>query len=82
MNAHVVFTLVSVNYCSAWDTEPYSHAEVECVARLAGFLARDLSDKKVWSLDKANVLVTSRLWRKVMTETFKKEFLILRSSAS
>ncbi|EXM37340.1 Isopropylmalate dehydrogenase-like domain [Fusarium oxysporum f. sp. vasinfectum] len=66
----------------AWDTEPYSYAEVERVARLAGFLARDLSDKKVWSLDKANVLATSRLWRKVMTETFKKEFLILRSSAS
>ncbi|EWY97864.1 3-isopropylmalate dehydrogenase [Fusarium oxysporum NRRL 32931] len=66
----------------AWDTGPYSYAEVERVARLAGFLARDLSDKKVWSLDKANVLATSRLWRKVMTETFKKEFLILRSSAS
>ncbi|WJG34940.1 uncharacterized protein FOBCDRAFT_237763 [Fusarium oxysporum Fo47] len=46
---------------------PYSYAEVERVARLAGFLARDLSDKKVWSLDKANVLATSRLWRKNYT---------------
>ncbi|KAM0263053.1 hypothetical protein ACHAQJ_001432 [Trichoderma viride] len=58
----------------AWDTEPYSRAEVERVARLAGFLARGRGDKKVWSLDKANVLATSRLWRKVMTETFAKEF--------
>ncbi|KAL6356078.1 hypothetical protein LRP88_09666 [Fusarium phalaenopsidis] len=59
---------------SAWDTEPYSRTEVERVARLAGFLARGRGDKKVWSLDKANVLATSRLWRKVMTETFEKEF--------
>jgi 3-isopropylmalate dehydrogenase len=47
---------------------------VERVARLAGFLARGRGDKKVWSLDKANVLATSRSWRKVMTETFEKEF--------
>ncbi|KAJ4268761.1 3-isopropylmalate dehydrogenase [Fusarium torreyae] len=59
---------------SAWDTEPYSREEIERVARLAGFLARGRGDKKVWSLDKANVLATSRLWRKVMTETFEKEF--------
>ncbi|KJZ72915.1 3-isopropylmalate dehydrogenase [Hirsutella minnesotensis 3608] len=59
---------------TAWDTEPYSRQEVERVARLAGFLARGRGDKKVWSLDKANVLATSRLWRKVITETFEKEF--------
>ncbi|KAF5669596.1 3-isopropylmalate dehydrogenase [Fusarium heterosporum] len=59
---------------TAWDMEPYSRAEIERVARLAGFLARGRGDKKVWSLDKANVLATSRLWRKVMTETFEKEF--------
>ncbi|RSL61268.1 3-isopropylmalate dehydrogenase [Fusarium duplospermum] len=40
----------------------------------AGFLAHGRGDKKVWSLDKANVLATSRLWRKVMTETFEKGF--------
>ncbi|KAJ6043340.1 hypothetical protein N7460_004695 [Penicillium canescens] len=28
----------------------------------------------VWSLDKANVLATSRLWRKVVTEVMAKEF--------
>ncbi|KND88008.1 3-isopropylmalate dehydrogenase [Tolypocladium ophioglossoides CBS 100239] len=59
---------------AAWDMEPYSPEEVERVARLAGFLARRRGDKKVWSLDKANVLATSRLWRRVMTETFEKEF--------
>lgn len=58
----------------AWDTEPYSRAEVERVARLAGFLARGRGDRKVWSLDKANVLATSRLWRSVMKETFEREF--------
>ena len=30
--------------------------------------------QKVWSLDKANVLATSRLWRAVVTEVFAKEF--------
>ncbi|OPB43056.1 3-isopropylmalate dehydrogenase [Trichoderma guizhouense] len=59
---------------SAWDTEPYSRVEIERVARLAGFLARGRGETKVWSLDKANVLATSRLWRKTMTETFAKEF--------
>ena len=59
---------------TAWDTEPYSRPEIERVARLAGFLARGRGDKKIWSLDKANVLATSRLWRKVVTETFANEF--------
>jgi 3-isopropylmalate dehydrogenase len=57
------------------DTEPYSRVEVERIARLSGFLAlkRD-PPAKVWSLDKANVLATSRLWRRVVSEVFAKEF--------
>lgn len=59
---------------TAWDTEPYSRAEVERVARLAGSMARLRGDGTVWSLDKANVLATSRLWRRVMADTFAREF--------
>lgn len=62
----------------ALDTEPYSRAEVERIARLAGFLALARGDKTVWSLDKANVLATSRLWRKVTTEVFAAEFPTLK----
>jgi 3-isopropylmalate dehydrogenase len=45
----------------AFDTCVYSTAEVERVARVAFGLAR----RKVTSVDKANVLDTSRLWREV-----------------
>lgn len=59
----------------ALDTEPYSRPEIERIARLGGFLALAQNPPaKVWSLDKANVLATSRLWRKVVTEVFEKEF--------
>ncbi|KAI0024598.1 putative 3-isopropylmalate protein [Xylariomycetidae sp. FL0641] len=60
---------------TAWDTEPYSRAEVERITRLAAHLAlaRD-PPAPVWSLDKANVLATSRLWRKVVSETMQNEF--------
>ncbi|RYO75750.1 hypothetical protein DL764_010328 [Monosporascus ibericus] len=59
----------------AQDTEPYSRPEIERVARLAARLALARNPPApVWSLDKANVLATSRLWRRVMTETFAREF--------
>lgn len=59
----------------AWDTEPYSRQEIERITRLAGFLAlKSNPPAKVTSLDKANVLATSRLWRKVVTEVLEKEF--------
>ncbi|KAI0180188.1 Isocitrate/isopropylmalate dehydrogenase-domain-containing protein [Hypoxylon sp. FL1284] len=59
----------------AWDTELYSRAEIQRITRLAAHLAL-ASDPPapVWSLDKANVLATSRLWRKVVTETMAAEF--------
>lgn len=59
----------------AMDTEPYSRAEIERVTRLAAHLAlAEDPPVPVWSLDKANVLATSRLWRKTVTEVMDKEF--------
>ncbi|OJJ45699.1 hypothetical protein ASPZODRAFT_17146 [Penicilliopsis zonata CBS 506.65] len=59
----------------AMDTEPYSRAEIERITRLAAHLALQHNPPlPVWSLDKANVLATSRLWRKVVTEVMAKEF--------
>ncbi|KAK5075243.1 3-isopropylmalate dehydrogenase [Lithohypha guttulata] len=59
----------------AEDREPYSRAEIERIARLAAHLALAKNPpSKVWSLDKANVLATSRLWRRVVTEVLEREF--------
>ncbi|KAG1052067.1 hypothetical protein G6F43_005774 [Rhizopus delemar] len=59
----------------AYDTLPYSKPEVERVTRLAALLAKKQSPPgKIHSVDKANVLATSRLWRKTVTETMEKEF--------
>lgn len=49
----------------AFDTEQYSVMEVERIAR-AAFEAARLRRKKVTSIDKANVLETSRLWRETV----------------
>jgi 3-isopropylmalate dehydrogenase len=59
----------------ALDTEPYSRAEIERITRLGAHLALQHNPPlPVWSLDKANVLATSRLWRKTVTEVMAKEF--------
>ena len=52
---------------SASDTLPYSEAEIGRVVRLAFELARGRR-RKLTSVDKANVLATSRLWRRVAVE--------------
>ncbi|MBQ4650984.1 MAG: 3-isopropylmalate dehydrogenase [Firmicutes bacterium] len=49
----------------AFDTEAYSEMEVERIARVAFETARKRR-KNVVSIDKANVLETSRLWREVV----------------
>lgn len=51
----------------AYDTEVYSAGEVERIARLAFEIAVK-RQKKVVSVDKANILESSRLWRSVVTE--------------
>ena len=59
----------------ALDTEPYSREEIERVTRLAAYLAlAEDPPSPVWSLDKANVMATSRLWRKTVTDIMGKEF--------
>lgn len=52
---------------SALDTMPYHEREIERIVRLAFELARGRG-RRVMSVDKANVLATSRLWRTVATE--------------
>ena len=49
----------------AWDTEAYSVMEVERIAR-AAFDAARKRRRNVISIDKANVLETSRLWRETV----------------
>ena len=51
----------------AYDTESYSRMEIERIVRVA-FEAARKRNKKLTSIDKANVLETSRLWRKIVHE--------------
>lgn len=51
----------------AYDTECYSRMEIERIGRVAFETARKRG-KKLCSIDKANVLESSRLWRKIMHE--------------
>ncbi|MGO1469427.1 MAG: 3-isopropylmalate dehydrogenase [Tissierella sp.] len=55
---------------SAYDMEIYSEFEIERIARI-GFDMAMKRDKKLTSVDKANVLETSRLWRKVVDRVAK-----------
>jgi 3-isopropylmalate dehydrogenase len=55
---------------SAFNTMTYSRSEIERVARVA-FEAARRRRKKLTSVDKANVLECSQLWRDVVTEVGK-----------
>lgn len=54
----------------AWDTEIYSVPEIERIVKLA-FDSAKTRRKKITSVDKANVLASSRLWRRVVNELAK-----------
>lgn len=58
---------------SARDVCTYTVGEVERIVRVAGRLARQRR-RKVTSIDKSNVLETSRLWREVTTRVMQLEF--------
>ncbi|TDJ44864.1 MAG: 3-isopropylmalate dehydrogenase [Gammaproteobacteria bacterium] len=58
---------------SATDVCTYTRSEIERVLRIAGKLAAGRRGK-VTSIDKSNVLETSRLWREVTIELMPKEF--------
>lgn len=51
----------------AYDTEVYSRMEIERIARVAYETAQKRG-KRLVSIDKANVLESSRLWRKIIHE--------------
>lgn len=67
----------------ASDGWQYSKPEVQRIARMAGYLAKnypttninfDKKSVKITSCDKANVLASSRLWRSVVQQTHDEEF--------
>ena len=51
----------------------YKEEEIKRIA-VKAFEAARLRNKKVCSVDKANVLMTSILWRKIVTELHEKEY--------
>jgi len=57
----------------AFDTCTYTTEEIERVVRVAAQLARTRR-QKLTSVDKANVLSTSRLWRNVVSRLAREEF--------
>ncbi len=57
----------------AWNVMIYSTAEVERVVRLAADAARGRR-KKLTSVDKANVLEVSRLWRQTAARVMREEY--------
>ena len=59
---------------SAFDTCVYSVGEVERIVRVAF----DAAEARVTSVDKANVLETSRLWREVVTNVHSSEYPNIR----
>ena len=55
---------------AAYDTEKYNENEVRRIAKIA-FDSAMKRNKKVTSIDKANILESSRLWRRVVNEVAK-----------
>ena len=56
-----------------FNTLVYRESEIERIVRVAGDIARK-RDRRVCSVDKANVLECTELWREVATEVMTKEY--------
>lgn len=54
----------------AYDIEKYSVEEIKRIAKI-GFEMAEMRNKKLTSVDKANVLESSRLWRRIVEEMAK-----------
>lgn len=63
----IYFGESGTNGDTAFDTCTYTEAEIERIVKVAARMART----KVTSIDKANVMETSRLWRKVATRVLE-----------
>jgi 3-isopropylmalate dehydrogenase len=57
----------------AMDEWPYHTTEIERIVRVAAKMAKD-EGRPLLSIDKANVLATSRLWRQTVDRIHKEEF--------
>lgn len=57
----------------AMDEWPYKASEIERIVRVAASMAKD-QNVPLHSIDKANVLATSRLWRTITTDLLSKEY--------
>ena len=57
---------------TAWDTEKYTWPEIERIVRL-GFESAQKRQKRLCVVDKANILNSSQLWRKV-AESVKNDY--------
>jgi 3-isopropylmalate dehydrogenase len=66
---------VAPNEDVAWDTMIYSIDEIKRITRVAAKIAMTSNPPMaLHSIDKANVLACSRLWRKTVTETINEEY--------
>jgi 3-isopropylmalate dehydrogenase len=73
----IYFGAKTLTETAATDLCSYTATEIERIARVAGRLARGRR-KHVISVDKENVLATSKLWRKVVSRVMATEFPDLR----
>nr|P87186.1 RecName: Full=3-isopropylmalate dehydrogenase; Short=3-IPM-DH; Short=IMDH; AltName: Full=Beta-IPM dehydrogenase [Candida albicans]AAB58312.1 isopropyl malate dehydrogenase [Candida albicans]SJL87732.1 unnamed protein product [Shuttle vector pRM1] len=65
----------SEDHQTAWYRPKYTVDEVTRITRMAAFMALQHNPPlPIWSLDKANVLASSRLWRKTVDKVISEEF--------